>query len=119
MENREAIHHLTKLYDNLEKFFSQMKYHLKEEYKNALTFVIAALENQEQNRWHSVEKEGNPKEEKLYIVTKKLNYGNGVIKYEVSVDRWSRNGFGKEWSYNSNGLIVAWKSFPEPYTEEE
>ena len=31
MENREAIRHLIKLYDNLEKFFSQIGYHLKDE----------------------------------------------------------------------------------------
>ena len=54
MENREAIRHLIKLYDNLEKFFSQIGYHLKDEYTNARTLAIYALEKQEQVNTQSV-----------------------------------------------------------------
>lgn len=46
MTEREAIRYLKKLYDNLEKFFLRVRYHLKGEYKNALTLAISALEKQ-------------------------------------------------------------------------
>lgn len=68
-----------------------------------------------QDRWHSVAKEGNPKEEGLYIITKKLRDRNEVEKYEAAVDRWSRDGLGKEWSYNSNVFVIAWRPFPKPF----
>ena len=70
---------------------------------------------EKQDWWHSVAKEGNPKEEGLYIITKKLRDKNGVEKYESAVDRWSRDGLGMEWSYNSNVFVIAWRPFPKAY----
>lgn len=110
MENRKAAI----------KWFSMLKEKFaKTEYEGYLDMAISALEKQEQDRWHSVAKEGNPKEEGLYIITKKLRNRNGMEMYKVAVDRWSQDGLGKEWSYNSNVFVSAWRPLPEPYTEEE
>ena len=82
-----------------------------DEYWQAGEMAIEALKKQEHNRWHSVAKEGNPKESNNYLVT--LEKGKVMEEfYHVPDNEWStasRIGCG----------IVAWKPLPEPYTEEE
>jgi hypothetical protein len=77
----------------------------------ALDIAIEVLEKQETDRWHSVTKEGNPKESNNYLVT--LEKGKVMEDfYHVPDNEWStasRIGCG----------TVAWKPLPEPYTEDE
>lgn len=106
MENREAIHHLIKLYDNLEKFFSQIRYHLKEEYINARDLAISALEKQEADKWI-------PMTERLPEVRQRV-----LVQYKdgsMAVVKCNDAGH-LTWFY---ARMVAWKPAPAPYQEDE
>lgn len=132
MENREAIRHLIKLYDNLEKFFSQMRYHLKGEYKNALTLAISALEKQEQDRWIPVT-ERLPKNDGKYLVTEQFSnafppevnvlcFATDLNKVKRYVFEKGESGFYRyddEWGYIKVNNITAWREKIEPYRGEE
>lgn len=75
----------------------------------AFKMAISALKKHEQDRWHSVAKEGNPKESGFYLWTSK----DGTVRedyYQVRDDTWS-----KAWQFGYK--VVAWKNEPEPYTE--
>ena len=78
---------------------------------DAVKKAISALKKQEQDRWHSVAKERNPKESNNYLVT--LEKGKVMEDfYHVPDNEWSKAsilGCG----------IVAWKPLPDPYTEDE
>ena len=57
-----------------------------------------------------------PEEEGEYLVTSVYQYyRDGRKTYKVTVDRWSRNGAGKEWVATSNDAHIAWMPLPEPY----
>lgn len=75
-----------------------------------------ALEKQEQDRWRSVAKEGNPKENGAYNCTcsdgtplKKVS----TVKFHKRTGTWELTGARAYWK------VVAWRPLPEPYTEEE
>lgn len=106
MNNREAIHHLIKLYDNLEEFFSQMGYHLKKDHKNALILAISALEKQEADRW--------------IPVTERLPEYGTVVLTQLSdndiVTNWVIDEEDEEWFEDD---VIAWKPLPELFQEEE
>lgn len=75
----------------------------------AFKMAISALEQQEADRWHSVAKEGNPKENGFYLWTSK----DGTVRedyYQVRDDTWS-----KAWQFGYE--VIAWKKESEPYTE--
>lgn len=59
----------------------------------------------EQDRWHPVAKEGNPKENGEYLVTR------GFIPYLDIVKKVGDPPIASD--------IVAWRNLPEPYTEKE
>lgn len=82
----------------------------------AIDLAISALEKQEQGRWHSVAKEGNPKKSGHYIVT-----DNSKMDGNKPHTRWF-NAYGKEefWSGWGADKVVAWKEITsEPYEAEE
>ena len=84
--------------------------------EDALDTAISALKKQEQGRWHSVAKEGNPKKSGLYIVT-----DNSKMDGNKPHTRWF-NAYGKEefWSGWGADKVVAWKEITsEPYEAEE
>lgn len=57
-----------------------------------------------------------PEEEGEYLVTSVYQYyRDGRKTYKTTVDRWSRNGAGKEWVATSNDAHIAWMPFPKPY----
>ena len=57
-----------------------------------------------------------PEEEGEYLVTSVYQYyRDGRKTYKTTVDRWSRNGVGKEWVATSNDAHIAWMPLPEPY----
>ena len=66
---------------------------------------------QEVDRWHSVAKEGNPKESNIYLVTSETGK---VMEdfYHASDNEWSK-------ALKIRCAVIAWKKEPEPYTEEE
>ncbi len=75
-----------------------------------------ALEKQDWDRWHSVLKEGNPKESGAYNCT--CSDGTPVrrvtaIKYIKGTNEWAMTGRRTFWK------VIAWRPLPEPYTEEE
>lgn len=78
------------------------------ELREALEMAISALKKQEQERWHSVAKEGNPKKNGFYLWTSK----DGTVREDYYDDIWS-----KAWQFGYK--VIAWKKEPEPYTEEE
>jgi len=82
-----------------------------DKFMQARDMAIKALENQEQDRWHSVVKEGNPKESNNYLVTLEKNK---VMEdfYHVPDNEWST-------ASRIGCSIVAWCPLPEPYTEEK
>ena len=115
MENREAIMTL-----QAHVVFACEKAGLSKaavkEVEDALDTVISALKKQEQDRWHSVAKEGNPKKSGLYIVT-----DNSKMDGNKPHTRWF-NAYGKEefWSGWGADKVVAWKEITsEPYEAEE
>ena len=84
--------------------------------KRMFDIAISALEKQEQNRWHSVAKEGNPKKSGLYIVTDtgKMDGNTPHTRY------FNARGDASFWSGWRADKVVAWKEITsEPYTEEE
>ena len=108
MKNREVINWLTRIRDRLMTTNSKQY--------EALTIAIATLEKQEQDRWHSVAKEGNPKKSGLYIVTdnSKMDGNNPHTRY---FNAYGDKAFWSGWKADE---VVAWKEITsEPYTEEE
>ena len=82
----------------------------------ALDMAISALEKQEQDRWHSVAKEGNPKESGAYNCT--CSDGTPVrrvtaIRYIKGTNEWAMTGKRTFWK------VTAWRPLPEPYTEKK
>ena len=110
MENREAIEALRDLLDTTREYP-----HLDgmTMFGDAIDMAISALKKQEQDRWHSVAKEGNPKERGFYLWTSK----DGTVRedlYRICDNTWTwciawRDGYD----------VVAWRPLPEPYKEEE
>lgn len=96
--------------------FSCEYYASAEEEKEAMLLAISALEKQEQDRWHSVAKEGNPKESGAYNCT--CSDGTPVrrvttIKYNKGINEWAMTGRRTFWK------VLARSPLPKPYTEEE
>ena len=83
--------------------------------KDALDIAISALEKQEQDRWHSVAKEGNPKKSGLYIVTDtgKMDGNKPHTRY---FNAYGDKAFWSGWGAHE---VIAWRPLPEAYTEEE
>lgn len=102
MENREVINVL---------LHHKEAFEISGKTADAIDMAIEALKKQGQDRWHSVAKEGNPKENNNYLVTLE----NGKVMedfYHVPDNEWStasRIGCG----------VVAWMPLPDPYTGEE
>ena len=70
----------------------------------------------EQDRWHSVAKEGNPKESGAYNCT--CSDGTPVrrvtaIRYIKGTNEWAMTGKRTFWK------VIAWRPLPEPYTEKK
>ena len=81
----------------------------------ALTLAISALEKQEQDRWHPVAKEGNPKESGLYIVVDK-NPINGNKPHTRYFNAYGDASFWSGWRADK---VIAWKEIAsEPYKAE-
>lgn len=74
----------------------------------ALWMGISALEEKEENRWHSVAKEGNPTENGYYMWT--ATTGN-VEKDFYWDGEWEH---AKKYGYE----VLAWKPVPERYRGE-
>ena len=75
-----------------------------------------ALEKQEQDRWHSIAKEGKPKESGTYIWT----CDDGTHRKLVTVAKYfKRTGECVLTGARSYWKAKAWKPLPEPYEEEE
>ena len=105
MENREAIEVL--------RFNADI---CDAELEDAINLAISALEKQEQDKWHSVAKEGNPKESGLYIVTdnSKMDGNKPHTRY---FNAYGDKAFWSGWKADE---VVAWKEITsEPYTEED
>ena len=82
----------------------------------AFDLAISALKKQEEDRWHSVVKEGNPKESGLYIVTdnSKMDGNKPHTRY---FNAYGDKAFWSGWKADE---VVAWKEITsEPYTEEK
>jgi hypothetical protein len=108
MTNREAINWLTRIRDRLMTTSSKQF--------ESMTIAIAALEKQEQDRWHSVAKEGNPKESGHYIVVDKnpINGNKSHIRY------FNAYGDASFWSGWRADKVIAWKEIAsEPYKAED
>lgn len=75
-----------------------------------------ALEKQEKDRWHSIAKEGKPKESGTYIWT----CDDGTHRKLVTVAKYfKRTGECILTGARSYWKAKAWKPLPEPYEEEE
>ena len=112
MKEREAIHKLIMFRRILEKGVFPVGYKFDAE---PFDMAVAALEKQEQGRWHSVAKEGNPPKSGLYIVVdnSKLEGDTPHTRYFNAYDR----AFWSGWRPDN---VIAWKEITsEPYTEEE
>lgn len=108
MDNKEAINWMTRIRDRLMSTSSK-RY-------EAMTMAIAALEHQEQDRWHSVTKEGNPPKSGLYIVVdnSKMDGNNPHTRY------FNARGDASFWSGWGADEVIAWKEIvSEPYKAEE
>ena len=82
------------------------------EHVEALDMAISAMKKQEEDRWHPVAKEGEPKESGSYLLTLK----NGWVTedfYHIDYGEWGKA------HQRTIYEVVAWREKPEPYTEEE
>lgn len=105
MENRRAI--------------EWFEYHIavmpESETKEMFRMAISALKKQEQDRWHSVAKEGGPKESGYYFVVDKsqINGNKPHARY------FNICGDASFWSGWRAAEVIAWKKITsEHYTEE-
>ena len=89
---------------------------LNEQEKKAIDLAISALEKQEADRWHSVAKEGNPKEAGHYIVVDK-NPTNGNKPHIRYFNAYGDASFWSGWKADD---VIAWKEITsEPYKAED
>ena len=79
-----------------------------DEYWQAGEMAIDALKKQEEGRWHSVAKEGNPKKSDGYLVSSndKIVF---VLYYSLE------HGWDGWW----NDRVTAWRPLPEAFQEEK
>ena len=107
MTNKEVINWLIRIRDRLMTTSSKQF--------EAMTIAIAALEQQEQDRWHSVAKEGNPPKTGRYIVV-----DNGKMDgAEPHTRCFNARGDASFWSGWGADEVIAWRPLPEPYREKE
>ena len=114
MENREAIASLKTLCNTCTMFPKCVNN--KPECFQAIEMAISALEKQEQDRWHSVAKEGNPKESGLYIVidNSKMDGNEPHTRY---FNAYGEKAFWSGWRADE---VIAWKEITsEPYEAED
>lgn len=110
MDNKEAI-----------ELLKGVAVYADTEYKKALSLAIAALEQQERDRWIPVS-EAPPKEKAEYNVTIKGEYG--LLPY-VDACYWNDNdnvfedwnGYYEDYIPVSN--VIAWRPLPKPYQEDK
>ena len=121
MENREAIKWLkgsvvSYEVDNKGRPNGNVTCDLTQE---VIDLAISALKKQEEDRWHSIAKEGKPKESGTYIWT----CDDGTHRKLVTVAKYfKRTGECILTGARSYWKAKAWKPLPEPYeeyTEEE
>ena len=106
MTNREAIEYINWMRD---KFITNKPL-------EACDLAISALEKQEADRWHSVAKEGNPKESGLYIVidNSKMDGNEPHTRY---FNAYGEKAFWSGWRADE---VIAWKEITsEPYEAED
>ena len=85
-------------------------YPLQDYEEEAIDTIIKAIPH-----WIPVT-ERLPEEDGEYLVTSVYQYyGDGRKTYKTTVDRWSRNGAGKEWVATSNDAHIAWMPLPNPW----
>ena len=88
----------------------------KPECFQAIEMAISALEKQEADRWHSIAKEGKPKESGTYIWT----CDDGTHRKLVTVAKYfKRTGECILTGARSYWKAKAWKPLPEAYEEED
>lgn len=101
MKNKEAA----------EWFKDMAKVMPESETKRMFLIAVSALEKQD--RWHSVAKEGNPKESGHYFVVDK----NPINGNEPHARYFNVCGDASFWSGWKADEVVAWKKItPDPYT---
>jgi hypothetical protein len=115
MENEKAIEIFNKWMDCKDAYqadpscdgncFSCEYYASAEEEKEAMLLAISALEKQEQCRWHSVAKEGNPPAGGYYMWSA---VGGEVEKDFYWEGEWEH---AKKYGYD----VLAWKPVPKRY----
>lgn len=121
MENREAIERALELLPQMRDSewitaVGQVTAIYTDEAKEVFNTAISALEKQEQDRWHSIAKEGKPKESGTYIWT----CDDGTHRKLVTVAKYfKRTGECVLTGARSYWKAKAWKPLPEPYEEEE
>lgn len=82
----------------------------------AFDLAISALKKQEEDRWHSIAKEGKPKESGTYIWI----CDDGTHRKLVTVAKYfKRTGECMLTGARSYWKAKAWKPLPEPYEEEK
>ena len=125
MENREVINWLIRIRDRLMTTSSKQF--------EALTIAIAALEKQEKDRWRPFHCRKTTEDDCSsfdYIMDCELPEDGQEILITVNNNRHEPvqmdtffGGSGEECAldsgYNLCDEAVAWRSLPEPYTEEE
>ena len=100
----------------IEWFLMLKEKFVKTEYEGYLDMTISAMEKQERDRWHSIAKEGKPKESGTYIWT----CDDGTHRKLVTVAKYfKRTGECVLTGARSYWKAKAWKPLPEPYEEEE
>ena len=108
MENREIINGL--------KYIKSWKCNGDAQMYEIISNAISALEKQEADRWHSIAKEGKPKESGTYIWT----CDDGTHRKLVTVAKYfKRTGECILTGARSYWKAKAWKPLPEPYEEEK
>ena len=115
MTNKEVINWLTRIRDRLMTTSSKQF--------EAMTIAIAAMEQQEKDRWRPVTERPPEDYEHVLVsgekVVKQAQFIKGMFEMEDGEGYAAINSDNIEEPHFYTFKAIAWKPLPEPYTEEE
>lgn len=95
-----------------------------EQIADAIDIAVSALEQQDRERWRSVEKEGGPEEDGEYLITWESPKNGRRFIADVECEVYISNGtctwiLPDYMEVYGDVKIIAWRPIPDLYNEEK